>query len=467
MYTHLAVLLTLTTTYRPATDLGYLLHKRPSRVQAFELSFGKAHVFYPEVGDDRCTAALLLDVDPVGLVRGRERFSAEQYVNDRPYVASSFLSVAIARVFGSALAGRCDDRPELASRAIPLVASIATLPCRGGEAILGRLFEPLGYGVKSVPHLLDEKNPDWGRSRYLTVALEAEKPLSELLNHLYVLMPVLDDGKHYWVGQDEVEKLLRRGEGWLGSHPDRELIAYRYLRHQPGLARQALARLLEEDQPDPDTATEERGQEEAKLEERLNLNDQRIGAVLAALRQAGARKVIDLGCGEGRLLRALVQDRSFERIVGMDVSYRALEIARDRLHLDRLPEKQRERIALMHGSLLYRDRRLEGFEAATAVEVIEHLDPPRLAAFERVVFEFAKPPTAIVTTPNAEYNVRFEQLPGGHFRHKDHRFEWTRQEFQGWASRVAERFGYRARFLPVGADDRDVGPPTQMAVFSK
>src|SRR6476659_9411270 len=128
------MLLTITTTHQPATDLGYLLHKNPERLHSFELSFGKAHVFYPEAAPDRCTAALLLDVDPVGLVRNRKGPSGEggtldQYVNDRPYVASSFLSVAIARVLGSALAGRSKGRPELTEVRMPLEAKISVLPC--------------------------------------------------------------------------------------------------------------------------------------------------------------------------------------------------------------------------------------------------------------------------------------------------------------------------------------------------
>jgi 3' terminal RNA ribose 2'-O-methyltransferase Hen1 len=176
---------------------------------------------------------------------------------------------------------------------------------------------------------------------------------------------------------------------------------------------------------------------------------------------------VDLGCGEGRLLRLLLDDRQFARIVGMDVSYRALEIAADRLKLERLPPKQRERIELLHGSLMYRDQRLAGFDAAAVVEVIEHLDPPRLAAFERVAFEFARPATIVITTPNAEYNVRWPTLPAGKFRHRDHRFEWSRAEFESWARSVAGRFSYAVRFAPVGPVDVDLGSPTQMAIFSR
>jgi 3' terminal RNA ribose 2'-O-methyltransferase Hen1 len=465
------MLLTITTTHRPATDLGYLLHKNPAKVHSFELSFGKAHLFYPESTEDRCTAALLLDVDPVGLVRGKgqrgEGATLDQYVNDRPYVLSSFTSVAIGRALGTAMTGRSKGRQELAERKIPLTATLHVIACRGGDGLLRELFEPLGYRVRAERHPLDENFPEWGDGPYYTVTLVGEVLLRDLLRHLYVLIPVLDAEKHYWVGQDEVEKLLRKGEGWLAGHPHKEAIVKRYLPRQRQLAREAMARLAEEDNPDPDATQAAHAEEETKIEEPIRLWQQRMGAVVAVLRSVSARRVIDLGCGEGKLLKALLDEKGIREIVGMDVSYRSLEVAAQRLRLDRMPTKQKERLKLIHGSLMYRDPRLAGYDAATVVEVIEHLDPPRLAAFERVLFEAARPETVIVTTPNADYNVKFETLPAGEFRHKDHRFEWTRAEFQQWSERVAGRFGYSARFLPVGEEDSEVGAPTQMGVFSR
>src|SRR5262245_61981626 len=466
------MLLTLTTTHNPATDLGYLLHKNPARLHSFALPFGEAHVFYPEATAERCTAALLLDVDPVGLVRNRrgpagEGGTLEQYVNDRPYVASSFLSVAISRVLGSALGGRSKGKPELAATPIPLRAKISVLPCRGGEGFLRWLFEPLGYDVVATRHLLDEKFPEWGDSQYYTVELRGEVRLQDLLTHIYVLVPVLDNEKHYWVGDDEVEKLLRHGTNWLASHPAKEEITKRYLKYRRDLAKDALARLVDEESPDPDVAEVAHNSEEEAVERTLNLNEQRLNSVVAALRSSNAKRVLDLGCGEGKLLRVLLGDRAFEEIVGVDVSHRALQIANERLRVERMPARQRERIKLVQGSLMYRDQRLSGFDAAAVVEVIEHLDQPRLAAFERVLFEFAKPGAVVVTTPNVEYNVRFEPLPAGMFRHKDLRFEWTRAQFREWSETIGERYGYAVRFLPVGPEDEAVGAPTQLAVFER
>jgi len=464
------MLLTITTTHQPATDLGFLVRKNPDRVQSFDLSFGKAKVFYPEATPERCMVALQIEVDPVGLVRNRrgpsgEGGALEQYVNDRPYAASSFLSVAIADVFGSALSGKSKERPELVDTALPLSVSFSALPCRGGEEFLRKLFEPLGYSVTAKRLPLDERFPDWGDSAYHQVELVATLPLQRLLTHLYVLIPVLDNDKHYWVGDDEVAKLLRHGEGWLASHPERDTITRRYLKHQRSLVDDALERLVDENDPNPDAAAEVHSQEEEAVERTISLNEQRLGTVLAAVKASGASRVLDLGCGEGRLLQALLKEKQFAEIVGVDVSHRALEIARDRLHYDRLPPMQKERIRFLHGSLIYRDQRLAGYDAAAVVEVIEHLDAPRLKAFERVLFECARPKTIVLTTPNREFNVKWETLPAGKFRHRDHRFEWSRAEFQEWAKAVAVRFKYQVRFVPVGSEDSKVGSPTQMAVF--
>ena len=468
------MLLTISTSVPSATDLGFLLHKNPNRVHEKELSFGVARVCYPEADVDRCTAALVVDIDPVALLRGRRgknavNFSLSQYVNDRPYAASSFMSVALQAMYSTAMTGRCKDRPDLAVQAIPLTIRIPVLPCRGGERVLLSLFEPLGFDVSAATIPLDAQFPDWGDSRYFDVTLSTTAVLKDVLEQLYVLLPVLDDDKHYWVGDDEVDKLLRRGGQWLAAHPEREMISRRYLRHDRGLTRDALSRLIEADDSidDPDASQEQGDEQEAALERPVRLNDLRTEAVVAALEDAGAERIADLGCGQGTLVRALLKESWVHQVVGFDVSWRSLEVAARRLRLDDMPPRQRARVDLLQGALTYRDRRLVDFDAVALIEVIEHIDEPRLAAFEDAVFAVAHPRTAVVTTPNVEYNERFEAMADGQLRHNDHRFEWTRAQFSDWCTGVADRHGYLVTISGIGAEDDDLGCPTQMAVFRR
>ncbi|MFI9427640.1 3' terminal RNA ribose 2'-O-methyltransferase Hen1 [Streptomyces achromogenes] len=475
--------LTISTTgtaARPATDLGYLLHKHPDKAQAFSTSHGTAHVFYPEADAERCTAALLLEIDPVALVRhgrGKGRGGAPdaalaQYVNDRPYAASSLLAVALSNVFSSALRGVCAARPERAAAPLPLRVEVPALPARGGPELVRGLFAPLGWTVTADPVPLDTAFPEWGDSRYVRLLLESERlTLAEALRHLYVLLPVLDDAKHYWVSADEVDKLLRAGEGWLAGHPEQQLITSRYLSRRWSLTRQArerleLVRLAEADDSEVEDIDNAVADETETEEKPTPLAVLRREAILAALGTSGAARVLDLGCGQGQLTQALLKDARYTEIVGVDVSQRALAIASRRLKLDRMGERQAARVKLVQGSLVYTDQRLRGYDAAVLSEVVEHVDPPRLPALEYAVFGHARPRTVVVTTPNAEYNVRWESLPAGHVRHGDHRFEWTREEFRAWAAAVAERYGYEAAFTSVGPDDPEVGPPTQMATFT-
>jgi 3' terminal RNA ribose 2'-O-methyltransferase Hen1 len=456
------MLLTIKCETEQATDLGYLLHKNPANLFEKPMWFGRVRLFYPEVEDHRCTVAVLLEVDPVGLVRGKST-TLDQYVNDRPYVASSLMSVAIGELFSTTLAGRSKERPERIGEAMPLRARLAAVDCDGGEALIRRLFEPLGYTVSVERALLDERFPEWGSSDLYGITLEGRQTVQNMLAHLYVLIPVLDNRKHYYVDEAEIDKLMRRGEGWLAAHPDKELITRRYLLYKKGYIRAALEQMREE----AVEADEVQEAEEERIEAPFRLNEARLQAVLAAVRgsEPPARRVIDLGCGEGRLLQMLLKERGIEKIVGVDVSSHVLAKAEQRLHLDRMPERQRARIQLMQGSLVYQDGRFSGFDVATLVEVIEHLDPPRLKSLEQVVFQHARPSRVIVTTPNAEYNVHWPSLPAGKFRHRDHRFEWTRGQFRSWAETVGHRYNYVVTLQGIGPEEADLGCPTQMAVF--
>lgn len=467
------MLVTITSTAQRATDLGYLLHKHPDHVQSFSLPFGTATVFYPEADEDRTTAALQVTVDPIALVRRRGQRRAPaglaSYVNDRPYAAGSMLSVAIGRVFGSALKGQCKERPELTEDRLPLTVHIPALAARptGDVAspaeLVTRLFQPLGWQVDAAESPLAE-GFDWGPSPYVDVTLSGRFRLAEALSHLYLLLPVLDDSKHYQPSADEVDKLIHRGEGWLATHPDRTLVTARYLSSRRAWIEDATTRLESVDElviasvPVDDESTAAQPPTPLRL--------LRLETVLGVLREVGAHTVADIGCGEGFYLRAMLSDPTFTRIVGIDVSARELERAQRRLRLGQLPERRLERIALRQSSVTYVDDQLSGLDAILLVEVLEHIDPERHPSLENAVFGAAKPRNVILTTPNVEYNAVYG-LAAGQLRHPDHRFELTRDEFEVWASRVAEEYGYQVEFRAVGEPDPRLGPPTQLALFGR
>jgi 3' terminal RNA ribose 2'-O-methyltransferase Hen1 len=453
------LLLTLTCEAENASDFGYLLHKHPNSVFERTLSFGTSRVFYPEVSETRCTLALTLDVDPIELVRGRGA-TLDQYVNDRPYVANSLLSVALGDAFRSAMNGACKDRPDRVNERLQLTARLAAVHCEAGEDLIRRLLEPLGYEVTINPI---EGEPGVPTPIY-SVEVSGKVTVQSLLSHLYVLMPVMDNQKHYFVGDEEIEKLIRRGEGWLATHPESNLITKRYLRYRFGLVRMALDRLREEEGVTEEPAAAE---DEGKIERPIRLSEKRQDAILDTIRALDppAQSVLDLGCGEGRLIAALMKERGIVRIVGADVSPMALERAEQVLKIDRMSEFQKKKLSLIQASAVYADQRFAGFDAAVLTEVIEHVDPPRLSSVERAIFGEARPRCVLVTTPNADYNPLWETLPAGKFRHRDHRFEWSRTEFQTWANRVAQAFGYSVCFSGIGDEDEQRGCPTQMAAF--
>jgi 3' terminal RNA ribose 2'-O-methyltransferase Hen1 len=464
------MLMTLTFAPDPSTDvdasaLGYLVHKHPGRVQTFGAPVGDIHVFYPEVSPERCTVAVLLDVDAVGLARDKrfrgDALALSHYVNDRPYTASSMFAVALGSIFRTAMTGRSDTYPELAASPLPLRIELPVVSTRGSDSVglVRRLFEPLGWAVEETPIPLDAEHPEWGASRYSGLVFRGRVLLAHALRQLYVLLPVLDDTKHYWVGDDEVAKLARAGEGWLADHPERELITRRYLAHQSSLVAQV-------EGPHADDGREGGTVEHARAVS-APLRTSRAEAVLRALADVGAHRVVDAGCGPGALLTRLAKNRSFTEIIGTDVSVRALEAAERALNLRKASDAERERVRLLHGSVVYRDDRLRGFDAVVLMEVVEHVDESRLPSLEDAVFEHARPASVIVTTPNAEHNALYEALPAGRLRHDDHRFEWSREEFHTWASGFGARRGYDVEFRPVGTEHAVLGAPTQLALFRR
>ena len=448
------MILKISTTHQPAADLGYLLHKNPTRLHEETFPFGKGYVLFPEVSETKAEVALLLDVDPVGLVRGGSNY--DQYVNDRPYTASSFISSAMLHFFSTAMSGRSKERQEVADIAIPIEFELPVLRAKGGEESIRGLLEPLGYALE-IEQL---------RGNYFHVEGKITAQIKDVLTHLYILIPVIDNDKHYYVDKNEIGKLTNRAKDWLPTHPLKETIIQKFLRYDKILTKEATLRLAEFE---PDLDEDETPVEEPKeiVEKKVSLHTQRLEQVTKKLVEIGAQNVVDLGCGEGRLMQMLIKQRQFKKVLGMDVCVRSLEYANRRLHLADASESLRKRVELIHGSLMYRDARIAGFDAAAIVEVIEHLDLARLAAFERVVFDFARPNYVVLTTPNVEWNKTFDLENTGEFRHDDHRFEWTREEFKSWCDQICERFRYRVEISGIGEEHPEFGAPSLMGVFSR
>jgi 3' terminal RNA ribose 2'-O-methyltransferase Hen1 len=460
------MLITLTARAPHAPELGYLFAKNPASVFAREVSAGRVWVFYPEVTEEQITIALVEEIDPIGLVRGPAALAQlDQYVNDRPYAASSLTSVALQTAFSTALAGNSRDRPDRLAETITWEIMIPAIACEAGAEFITRIFAPLGYAVTANEVLLDREFPQWGASHIFSVKLTGQQTVQDALSHLYVLIPVLDNSKHYFVGPEEAEKLLAHGGAWLAAHPDREIIARRYLRYRHTLVRSALAHLAAGDAPEDAAANVAAADPVAAEDEQPGLHEHRLLAVMDAVRECGATSLADLGCGEGRLLDLAHREPQLTRILGMDVSPVALARARRRLHYDEFSPTEQARLTITQGSLLYRDARLADFDAAALVEVIEHLDPPRLRAFEHVIFAHARPRRIIITTPNREYNARFGDQT--RLRHGDHRFEWTRAEGRAWAEHIAATHPYRFIQAELGPVDSDLGAPSQMFIFDR
>ncbi|KAA9268247.1 3' terminal RNA ribose 2'-O-methyltransferase Hen1 [Corynebacterium amycolatum] len=435
-----------------ARDLGFILRKHPDRVHEAELKFGVARVFFPTATDAECTAALWVDIDRDELLKLKQyradTFNLTGYINDRQWAASSLLTVALKSVFSTAMVmektSPYDETPS------DLTATVAAVP--GTEEEIRALFEPLGWKVTC-----DFFNNIAGQKFSPTVTLTGRATVRDLLNHLYILLPVLDGGKHYWVDDREIDKLAARAQDWLPEHPQREKILKRYLADQKGLVNEAVVKLAGE----AGAIELASGDQTAKP-----LNRQRQDRVLREVFSLRPRSVVDIGCGSGVLLGPMLENPRIAQIVGTDVSVGELRKAHKALNLDRMPERQAARVELFQSSVTYADERIANMDVAILMEVIEHVDADRLPALENNVFGLARPQYVIVTTPNSDYNACYPNLAPGQFRHLDHRFEFSRVEFRQWANGVADKFGYLVDFDGIGDVHETYGQPTQMAVFS-
>lgn len=466
------MLFTLTCTGPHAPRLPELFNRNPQELHTVTLSAGRVHLFFPELTSERVTAAFLLDLEPAGVERRpRGGMHAPKLVadilHDRAYISSATLISALGPLLEPILEPCGKTARAGCQQSLPLEAHLHAVTCRrGGVALLQRLFVPLGFELHAEP--LVPMAQQGGGSYVWQLVLKRECPLQVFLRHLYLLTAVMDDDAPEWEREDEAERLLTLGETWLSDHPEQAWILERGRSIRRRLLHPGLEPLLSMagERPVDRLRALEPGLE-ARLEAGLNLVSRRLQAVVRVLEQQRISRVGDLGCGEGRLLKELLARPQFKRIVGLDVAVECLERASRRLRLDQLPEAQADRVQLLHGSVLYYDKRLEGLEALTLLEVLEHIDPEKLPLVEEVLFEGLRPPLVIVTTPNQSFNGRLEGLLAGQLRHSDHRFEWTREQARRWAEGVSYRHSYRFQLEELGERDLEVGAPTVMVIFQR
>ncbi len=475
------MILTITYHGKNTQDLGYLLYKNPYRPQSVELPMGKAHIFFPDISDEKTTVALMLELDPLLLSKGKPGTGEAglfDYVNDRPYVSSSFMSGAMVKAFGTAMTGRCDSRQDLADSELQLEACVYMLPVRGDKSLIKRFWEPLGYDVDYDTFPIDERFPSWGESPYVNLHLKGKKKLSELLNQLYVLIPVFDLQKHYYVSEAEIGNLIKHGGDWLRNHPDMEYIARRYFSMAKSYAKIAIERLSGKEDDIFDTEMSGNNihtnvyssahpiEEQDGSKDQAPLDKMRLETVKYEVLRSGAHSVIDIGCGEGKLLALLIGESQIEKLAGTDVSLDALAKANKRMEHVMIAERQREKLSIFQGSLMYKDDRFLGYDTACVIEVIEHVEPEKLPVLEDILFGATAPGTVIITTPNRDFNANYA-LDEDELRHADHRFEWGLSEFSDWCNSICDRYGYTVEISGIGAKEGVDSYPTQMGVFRK
>ena len=446
------MLLTIACNGPDATDLSWLLHKRPDRFQKFDLGYGNAFIFFPEYARDRCTACLLLEIRSDSLNELCKAKDGEfQYVNSRQYLSSSLLSAAIGRAFSSALKGVCQDKPSLVDKSYDIEIRISSFSCRINPDFIERILAPLGYGIEWEELQKEEDYLDGGFS-YGDLHLRIHATLQNVLSHLYILFPVFDRQTHVWLGETQLQKFIRHSQKWLGEHPEKRLIINEYF----GPAADLRYRMLE-------LFGALRNQDDNP--QYASLNYARQSAIDGVLAASGAKSVIDLGCGNASLLSYLHEKDTYEKLAGMDVSAKNIESARKKLgssflHTRATPD-------LFIGSLTYSDKRIFGYDAAILSEVIEHFETERMDSIMRIILSEARPKLFVMTTPNKTYNHEFPFLEPGAFRHPDHRHEFDKNEFSEFCERYASMFDYDFEMSHIGEELSEVGAPTLMGIFKK
>lgn len=443
--------LTIRATGENVKAISHLLSKNPNNLYERNHKGHLVRLFYSEFTEERVEVTIFVTPDPIELMqKGSNTYDITHYINDREFAVSSIFTSFIRSALGTALNGQPkEEYIKWVDYRFPFTFEFGPVASTLSDQHIKDLFEPIGYEVAitrpEIHYAIDLK--DKSSARFL--ALSGSQTLQDALRHLFVLIPVIDNYKHYFIDEKEIEKLERYGEGWLEGHPLRDMIYRQALRFKE------IYSLVEGSNPDA------AADQPAK---KVRLNDLRYEKIVETAQSLDPKTIVDFGSGEGKLSVRLAFMDGVKEILAVEPS------EAENLKAKRRFDKAKEVPGFVEpktlwGSLFYYDERLKGKDLIVLCEVIEHIDEQRLPkAMDLILHQYA-PKSFIITTPNREYNDVYDMED--HFRHDDHRFEWTREEFQTWCKERNHQHLYELEFFGIGEEHPSQGFPTQMCVFKR
>ncbi|MCK1992095.1 3' terminal RNA ribose 2'-O-methyltransferase Hen1 [Peribacillus muralis] len=431
--------------------ISYLLSKNPNNLYERKHKGHVVRLFYSTFTETEMEATIFVTPDPIELVKNTANsYDITHYINDREFAVSSIFCSLIRSALGTALNGQPkEEHAEWVNHPFSFQFDFGPVVSTLSDNQLRELFEPIGYEVSitrpDIQYSFDMKD----RSSTRTVSLKGLKTLQEGLRHLFVLIPVIDNYKHYYIDEKEIDKLERYGEGWLDDHPMRDFIYRQSLRFKEVYS------IVENKKPE---------MKKDDKESKVRLNDLRYEKIFDTVSQMHPSSVVDFGSGEGKLSVRLGFIEGVKEILAVEPSQSATLKALGRF--DKVKDKEKFVIPKpLWGSLFYYDEELKNKDVIILCEVIEHIDEHRLPKVMDTILQDYQPRALILTTPNREYNEVYDMEDA--LRHNDHRFEWTRAEFQQWCTARNHDDSYDLRFEGIGEEHVTQGCPTQMCVFER
>ncbi|PYF06198.1 3' terminal RNA ribose 2'-O-methyltransferase Hen1 [Ureibacillus chungkukjangi] len=443
--------LTIRGTGQDIQVISYLLAKNPNNLYERRVSGHLVRMFFSQFSEEEVEVTFFVTPDPIELSRNNSKvYDITSYINDREFVVSSIFCTFLRTALGTALNGKpVEEYEPWVNHPFPLEFSFGPVASQLTDQDIQSLFQPLGYAVEITYGEADYNMDFKSKSSARFITLKGSTTLQMGLRQLFVLIPVLDNYKHYYIDEQEVEKIVRYGEGWLDKHPKREFILRQALRFKEVYGQFENQHTKKENESSP----------------KLRLNDLRYDKIVGKVNQLKRKEtVVDLGSGEGKLSEKLGFIDGVKEILAVEPSESATLKALKRFE-KAAQDKNFVKPRQIFGSLFYYDERLKGKDVLILCEVIEHIDEYRLPKIIQTILQDYRPRTLIITTPNQEYNEVYGM--GGDYRHPDHRFEWTREEFQTWCKTQNENHEYNIAFDGIGEEHELHGYPTQMCLFTR